>query len=68
MKLIFKIALGTALITAALIIFKASRVNTDSDGRLSRVADEGYETADDILFPGRFKPDSRLRYGPVLPS
>lgn len=70
MKLIFKIALSTAIITAAIIIFKTSKNSgeKDCDQRLDRVADEGYETADDILFPGKFRPDSRLHYGPVLPS
>lgn len=34
---------------------------------LQDIADEGYETASDILFPGqRFS--NELRYGPVIPQ
>ncbi len=39
-----------------------------SHHRLSEVANEGYETAHDIIFPnknGRFK-SKRLLYGPVI--
>lgn len=35
--------------------------------RLDRVADEGYETAHDVLFPNKYK-SSKLQYGPVLPK
>jgi len=33
---------------------------------LNRVADEGYETAHDILFPEKGK-SKKLRVGPILP-
>ena len=67
MSTIFKIALGTAIITAVIIIIKSSK--NDTEHQLNKVADEGYETAHDILYPSqRLQADKRLRYGPVLPS
>jgi hypothetical protein len=32
------------------------------------VAEEGYETADDILFPNSSRKSGRMHYGPVLPN
>ena len=34
---------------------------------LTRVAEEGYETAADILYPGK-SVSSKLHYGPVIPA
>jgi hypothetical protein len=31
------------------------------------VADNGYETAHDVLYPGQKGANKKLRYGPVLP-
>jgi hypothetical protein len=56
---------GAALVTAAMLLAKKRRQKL---GRmLSEVADEGYETAHDILYPGKSKKEKNLRYGPVLP-
>ena len=52
--------IGAALVTTYLI----RRANTKR--KLSQVADEGYETAGDILFPGDAV-GSKLHFGPVLP-
>ena len=35
--------------------------------QLKKVADNGYETAHDVLYPGQKGTDKKLRYGPVLP-
>jgi hypothetical protein len=36
--------------------------------QLKRVADNGYETAHDVLYPGKHvKQHKKLHYGPVLP-
>lgn len=34
--------------------------------RLSDVADEGYETAHDIIYPDSSRKSKKLRYGPVF--
>ena len=36
--------------------------------QLRKVADNGYETAHDVLFPGKKRKNKKLRYGPVLPG
>lgn len=53
-------AIGTAAITLYLI----RRRNTKR--MLENIADEGYETAPDILFPDK-NASRKLQYGPVLP-
>jgi hypothetical protein len=35
---------------------------------LTKISDEGYETAQDILFPNKYHPGGQLQYGPVLPA
>ena len=66
MKLSHKIALGICIITAAgiaLHLTKRSRTNR----MLTQISDEGYETANDILFPGKQLDRKTLHYGPVIP-
>jgi hypothetical protein len=36
--------------------------------KLTRIADEGYEIAHDILFPDKAVKEKKLHYGPVLPE
>ena len=36
--------------------------------KLEEVADKGYETAQDILFPGEELKSKKLHYGPVIPA
>jgi hypothetical protein len=43
-------------------------VPTDTKLMLSRIAEEGYETACDILFPKQETKQEKLHYGPVLPG
>ena len=66
MKNNFKITMMLAAIGAAAItVFLIRRNNTRK--MLTSVADEGYETAPDILFPGKAR-GSKLHYGPVIPD
>jgi hypothetical protein len=67
MKTSTKIVLGVAAIAATALI--VSMIKKEKQGRmLSRVSDEGYETAPDLLFPNKSKINSKVHYGPVLPS
>lgn len=55
-----------AIAVAGLIIYQASH-HKKTNRMLNDIADEGYETAPDILFPNNEKQNHTLRYGPVLP-
>ena len=67
MKISNKILLGvTAVAVAGFVVYVANRKRTQQ--MLDQVADEGYETAHDILFPDKEKRDKKLQYGPVLPA
>jgi hypothetical protein len=49
------IGITSLVVTVGLIIFLAGRKQKKTRlYRLERIADEGYETAGDILFPGRY--------------
>lgn len=67
MKTSTKITLGMAAIavTGALIYVTRS-YNTRK--RLLHIANEGYETAHDILYPSQYNRGRKLQYGPVLPQ
>jgi hypothetical protein len=56
------LALGAVALTG--FILYATR-RQKSNHRLDKVADEGYETAHDILFPSKSRRGKKLRYGPV---
>ncbi len=64
-----KVLLGVtvAVVIAGLVMKTAKRRRRTAGKRLIVIADEGYETAHDILFPRNRKEFSKLRYGPVLP-
>ena len=67
MKKTFLIFLGiTSVAVAGIIIYRKRSRNTGH--MLSKVSDEGYETAHDVLFPRKSKRGKNLRYGPVLPE
>ena len=67
MKNSFKVTLALAVIgTAAIVIYATRSIN--SKRRLVQVSNEGYETAPDILFPGKSHSEPRLHYGPVIPG
>lgn len=67
MKNSSKIAVALAVVgIAAIAVTVARKVNTKK--MLTKIADEGYETAQDILYPDRNNSGSQLHYGPVLPA
>jgi len=67
MKTSNKILLGVAAVAVAgLVVYAASRKK--SKRMLDQIADEGYETAHDVLFPNKEKRDRKLQYGPVIPA
>jgi hypothetical protein len=54
------VALGGLIVYAARA-YQAKRMT-------QAVSEEGYETADDILFPNNKRRGDKLHYGPVLPD
>ena len=54
-----------AIAAVAITLYIIRQQNTKKI--LAQVANEGYETAADILFPGK-KARGKLHYGPVLPK
>lgn len=66
MKLGYKLTFLLAAVGTAAAVVYFTR-NVSAKRRLGQVADEGYETAQDILFPGK-KVRGKLHYGPVLPE
>jgi hypothetical protein len=68
MKKTNKFILGVAAAAAFGFILYALRSRRQSSIRHARVADEGYETAHDVLFPGQKSRSRKLRFGPVLPE
>ena len=65
-----KIKTSTLLGIAAIGVIVAAAYLANKKGRknrLTHIADEGYETAHDMLYPNSFKGSKELRYGPVLP-
>lgn len=66
-----KLKTSTIVSIAALGIVVAAVYLANKKGkkiRLTQIADEGYETAHDMLYPNSFKGSKELRYGPVLPN
>jgi len=64
MKKMTKVLILAALATPV-IIYAIRRLQ---NGRMrSKIADEGFETASDILYPGRHGSHRKYRVGPVLP-
>ncbi|MEP6712611.1 MAG: hypothetical protein ABJA37_09360 [Ferruginibacter sp.] len=66
MSKINKLVVGVAAVAFAGYILSLTRQHRrEKILRLS--ADEGYETAHDVLFPKKLRKARHLRYGPVLP-
>lgn len=67
MKISKIIGIGLALVAVAgvavYITKKKKRKNM-----LNQISEEGYETAHDILFPGKSFDSGKLQYGPVIPG
>ena len=68
MKKTNKFILGVAAAATVGLIIYAMRNRRLSAIRHARVAEEGYETAHDILFPNQKGRSRKLRFGPVLPE
>ena len=58
-------AIGLAAATG-IVIYMVRRHQTN--GRFAKVAEEGYETAHDILYPDKRNRRKKVHYGPVLPE
>ena len=56
---------AAALAFTGLLVYVTRRANTKR--RIAEVANEGYETAADLLYPKTNKRFKKLHYGPVLP-
>ncbi len=70
MKISKKTLFSLLAITAVGVVIYLSRKGEDDncEGKLAHIADEGYETANDILYPNQARREKNLRYGPVLPE
>ena len=55
------LTLGTVAAATGLVIYAIRRHKNNQ--RLEQVADEGYETAHDILFPGKTQRRKKFQYG-----
>lgn len=66
MKLKYKLTFLLAAVGTAVAVVYFTK-NVSAKRRLGQVSDEGYETAQDILFPGKMV-SGKLHYGPVLPE
>jgi hypothetical protein len=62
-KIIYSAA---AIAFTGLLVYVTRRSNTKR--RIAEVADEGYETAADLLHPKTSSRFKKLHYGPVLPE
>jgi hypothetical protein len=51
---------------AGVAIYIAKKI--ERKNMLDQIADEGYETAHDILFPDESFKSNKLQYGPVIPA
>ena len=60
----YLLAIGLAAATG-LVIYMVRR--HQSNRRFTKVANEGYETAHDVLYPDKKNRRRKVHYGPVLP-
>ncbi len=67
MKLTHTLTFGIAAIAATAITVYFIRL-AESRRMLTRISEEGYETANDILFPDKKIKARHLHYGPVVPA
>ncbi len=64
MKQTLRIAVALTILTGVSLLV-VREINRRRQSR--KVSDNGYETAHDVLFPGKKRKDRKLQYGPVLP-
>lgn len=67
MKISKIIRVGLTLVAVAGVAVYITK-KIERKNMLSQIADEGYETAHDILFPGKSFESDKLQYGPVIPA
>ena len=67
MKFSQKLVLSLSLMALAGIVGYIAIKNSKTRRVLGVISDEGYETAEDILFPGRTAKSKDVHYGPVIP-
>jgi len=67
MKTSTKIIYGAAAVAVASLLIHSIR-KSNTKRRIAEIADEGYETAVDILHPNTNSRFKKLQFGPVLPS
>ena len=67
MKTILRCFTGLAMTIGAFGVYLFGHIKDKTQGMLNRIADEGYETAYDILYPGENN-EVNLHYGPVIPE
>lgn len=68
MKKSTSILLATTVVTVGIALFLLSKKSKCSPMDTSKIADEGYETAHDILYPSKRNKPKDVHYGPVLPA
>jgi hypothetical protein len=68
MKITNKILIGIGFATGVGLIIYLVRNRRKINKMSQEVAEQGYETAHDILFPQKNKKGRKDIYGPVLPS
>ncbi|MEO6584527.1 MAG: hypothetical protein ABIO05_09395 [Ferruginibacter sp.] len=67
MKASSKIIVGMLAVAATGTLILLTR-HYNTNRRLAHIANEGYETAHDILYPKKYNRGKKLLYGPVLPA
>ncbi len=65
-KIILGVGIAAAAVGIGIMVYRTVR-RRQADCRQAKVADEGYETAHDILFPGKSQ-RKKVHYGPVFPA
>lgn len=69
MKKSTSLLLGLSLITVGLVVWGLLKEMGNEEYDAARIADEGYETAHDILYPYQsYEADKGLHFGPVIPG
>ncbi len=60
------LAAAAGAVVAGILVYIVRKVQNYQ--MLKEVADEGYETAHEVLFPHKKQMGQKLHYGPVLPD
>jgi hypothetical protein len=68
MKKSTTILLATTAVTVGIALYLLSKKNKCNPIDTSKIADEGYETAHDILYSHKRNKPKDVHYGPVLPA